>query len=303
MRVTRPHAPVATRCLRAFQRTGRATESGMSELCHDRFLELIDPNFKKQNQHYVPQFWQRRFADSTGQLYVRYSLRPYDVLEDRLAEAENEIKRTEDQILSPATLITPDLRRKFCWGVAIASCRLPHVMKRAHRRRIDLAHVLADVGRMGRAVFDAKLADFGQILTDADYDALKARPTDGLIATAIGLSQLSPQDPNFPEQDALQAVGIVTEVFNCMDIEILESTGSPSFIIGDTPILDSDLASGSTVPLSKTAAARFRSATATPIFSRTTATPAEVAAINQEQYDNSMTHVIGPDAAYLDSLA
>ena len=31
-------------------------------------------DFKKRNQHYVPQFWQREFKDANGNLYVRYSL-------------------------------------------------------------------------------------------------------------------------------------------------------------------------------------------------------------------------------------
>ncbi len=119
---------------------------------------------------------------------------------------------------------------------------------------------------------------------------------------AIYLSELSPQDPNFSEQDALEAVPMMTEIFNRMDIEILESNGSPFFIVGDTPIPDSDLVMGFTVPLSKTAAGRFKPATGTPTFSRTAATAAEIAAINEEQYHNSATHVIGPDAAYLDSL-
>jgi|SRR5665647_3632132 len=298
----------------------------------------MDPNFKKRNQHYVPQFWQRRFADGTGRLHVRYTqsadklqnvknrgkarpvnpektmtgdytytvfdenFRPYDVLEDLLAKAENEIKQTEDEILNPATMVTADLRRRFCRGIAIAACRLPHVMKRSRRLRIALAYALAEVGRMDRAAFDAKVARFGQILTDAEYGALKATPEGELMRQAIYLSELSPQDPNFSEQDALEAVPMMTEIFNRMDIEILESNGSPFFIVGDTPIPDSDLVMGFTVPLSKTAAGRFKPATGTPTFSRTAATAAEIAAINEEQYHNSATHVIGPDAAYLDSL-
>src|SRR5271170_6870866 len=106
----------------------------------------MDPNFKKRNHHYVPQFWQRRFADATGQLYVRYSesadkwktasergkarpvnakstmaedyantvfdetWRPYDVLEDLLAKAEGEMKKTQDEVLNSATPIDSALR-------------------------------------------------------------------------------------------------------------------------------------------------------------------------------------------------
>lgn len=298
----------------------------------------MDSNFKKRNHHYVPQFWQRRFADATGQLYVRYSesadkwkiasergkarpvnpkntmakdyantvfdetWRPYDVLEDLLAKAEGEINQTEDQILNSTTPITSALVMKFCWGLAIAACRFPHIMKRAHRRRIDLAYALAEISRMDRVAFEAKLASFGQILTDPDYNALKATPEDELIRQAMYLAELSPQNPDFPEQDALQGIDTLVEIFNRMDIEILESTGSPLFIIGDTPIPDFDLATGFTVPLTKTAAARFQPAKGAPTFSHKAATAAEIADINQEQYNNSATHIVGPDPALLDSL-
>src|SRR5438270_363754 len=93
--------------------------------------------------------------------------RPYDVLEDLLAKTEGEIKLTEDQILNSATPITSALLRKFCWGLAVAACRFPRIMKRAHRRRIGLAYALAEIGRMDRIAFEAKLASFGQVLTDA----------------------------------------------------------------------------------------------------------------------------------------
>ena len=95
---------------------------------------------------------------------------------------------------------------------------------------------------------------------------------------------------------------MVTKIFNRMDLEILESNGSPFFIIGDTPIPDSDLVMGFTFPLSKTAAARIKPATGTPTFLRRAAAAAEIAEINEEQYHNSATHVIGSDPTYLDSL-
>ncbi len=227
---------------------------------------------------------------------------PYDVLENILAEAESEIKQTEEQILDPATPITSSLRRKFCWGLAVSVCRLPHVMDRGHRRRIDLAYALAEIHQLERVAFEDGLASFGQKLTDAGYNALKATHEDELIGQATYLAELSPQNPDFPRQDALEGINPITEVFNRMDIEILESNRSPFFIIGDTPIPDSELAMGFIVPLAKIAAARFQPTNLMPTFSRRAATSMEIAAINKEQYDNSATHVVGPDPAYLDAL-
>lgn len=88
-----------------------------------------------------------------------------------------------------------------------------------------------------------------------------------------------------------------------MDLAILETVGNPFFILGDTPMADYDLAAGFTVPLSKTAAASFVPLAASPAFSRTVLMCAEVQTINQEQHDNSVTHVIGPDPVYLNSLS
>jgi hypothetical protein len=73
--------------------------------------------------------------------------------------------------------------------------------------------------------------------------------------------------------------------------------------MGDTPVPDYELADGFSIPLTKSATAQFGSlASSGQAFSRRSATPTEIAAINQEQYNNSATHVIGPDASYLDSL-
>lgn len=104
-------------------------------------------------------------------------------------------------------------------------------------------------------------------------------------------------------QDALAGVATFTRIFNLMDITILESSGSPFFILGDTPVPDYELVDGFSIPLSKNATAQFGSlASGGQAFSRRSATPTEITAINQEQYNNSATHVIGPDPSYLDSL-
>jgi len=297
-----------------------------------------EDDFTKVNQHYVPRFWQRRFADAQNAVYGRYGTsfdpdqnpkkrgqarkvgvadtmtsdctyslyneyyQPYDVLENLLMVAEGKIAQTEGLILDPQTVVTPELRATFCWGIGLAVCRLPHVMKRAHRHRIDVAFALSRIGDMDRKEFEASLGELGQKISDEEYEALKARPRDGLLETAEGLSKLSPQDPTFPEQDALYGLHILTAIFNGMDIAILDSIGPLFFILGDTPMPDYDLAKGFTVPLSKAAAARLSPSASSPTFTRKQASQADVEAINQEQYNNSVKLVIGQDPTYLDLM-
>jgi hypothetical protein len=177
----------------------------------------VDPFFNKFNQHYVPRFWQKRFADSKNEIYVRYgasfdpdqnprkrgrarvvgvadtmtkdftytvydnNYRPYDVLENDvlenlLSEAEGEMRQTQGLILDPQTVVSTELRTRFCWGIALSICRLPHVMKQAHRKRIELTFAYCEIGNLDRQAFEAKLADYGQTLSDEEYEALKARP-------------------------------------------------------------------------------------------------------------------------------
>lgn len=299
-----------------------------------------DVDFRKRNQHYVPQFWQREFKDACGHLYVRYSLgadprserdskrgtafeestkniftddytytvmdasfRPTDALEDALAAEEGRLKQAHDQILSASDSITSELRGMFCRSIALTACRHPHVMRRFHHRQQDLALAYAEIHRLDRSTFDANLRTFGIVVTDDEYEQLKASPEEGLIRTAVGLTELTPNDPSFPEQDALAGVKLCAQSLSLMEITILESPGSPFFIIGDTPIRDSGLATGFIVPLSKTAAVKFSPSQGGHSFSRRTASASEVGAINQEQYNNSVTHVIGPDPTYLDSLS
>jgi hypothetical protein len=297
-----------------------------------------EEDFTKVNQHYVPRFWQRRFADAKNVVYGRYGAsfdpdqnpkkrgrarivgvadtmtndctyslyneyyQPYDVLENLLPEAEGKMKKSQDLILDPKTTVTNEVKSKFCWGIALSVCRLPHVMKQAYRKRAELTFVYSQIGDMDRVAFEEKLGSFGQTITDADYEALKARPRDGLIRTAGEFSKLSPQNPSFPEQDALDAVSMVTAIFSQMDLVLLSTGGPSSFILGDTPMPDFDLVGGFTVPLSKTDAARFGPLSAVPIFTRAQVSQAEVESINQEQYNNSVRLVIGPDPVYLDSL-
>jgi hypothetical protein len=296
--------------------------------------------FKKVNQHYVPQFWQRRFKDAADVLYVRYSasadprheldpdrckafdtttkktltgdctytvsderFQPYDVLENLLAESEDKISRNETILLDHPTDVTTDVIGTFCWGMAIATCRLPYIMKRNFKRITELVSHYPDVHRMSRKAFEELMAPFGQTVHDKFYTDLFSQSEEQLVAWPARFAGRSPQDPVFAEQDALLGIGIMTHIFKTMDLLVLEITGAPYLIIGDTPIPDSELIHGFVVPLAKTAAVQFSPTSGSPPkYGRRAITAAEASAINQEQYNNSVTHVIGPDRLYLDSL-
>ena len=93
---------------------------------------MTAPKFEKQNHHYVPQFWQRGFRDSTGQLYARtggnvrivspktimqvdwlYTIfdgqwRPSDALEDALSVIEGQDAQLLQRLNAPGYIPTAD---------------------------------------------------------------------------------------------------------------------------------------------------------------------------------------------------
>jgi hypothetical protein len=104
-------------------------------------------------------------------------------------------------------------------------------------------------------------------------------------------------------QEALRATTLISAILRLMDRTILEATDNNSFILGDTPIPQSELARGFRVSLSKSIAVEAlpRDGTRSPIVRRT-ATAAEVNAINREQWENAIEIVIGPNPTILKSF-
>jgi hypothetical protein len=74
------------------------------------------------------------------------------------------------------------------------------------------------------------------------------------------------------------------------------------FVLGDTPLPQSDLAAGFRVPISASTAVSGTMHTSGPWISRRPALSAEIAEINREQWENAAEIALGPDASVLNTL-
>ncbi|MCK1395850.1 DUF4238 domain-containing protein [Bradyrhizobium sp. 1] len=289
-----------------------------------------DPKFSKKNQHFVPRFWMKRFADSSGQIFGRrrgyaravqvatrsimtadwtYTVfdslwRPADSLEDVLSAVEGEAARLMARLDDVSTSLDAASRDKLAEVIAISGCRLPWVMRRAHRRMKEFGAALAEINQSAddRKFIDDLRERFGVELSENDCAALRSRPPEDLDATAIYLIGISPQDPLWPEQEALRGAKPIADILRKMDFALLDAPPN-NLVLSDTPLPDSDLAAGFLLPLShKLLLAVSPSAGGSGTCVRRLADPDEIKASNRFQFDSLLEIVVGPNAALLESL-
>lgn len=302
-------------------------------------MNPVPPPFEKYNQHYVPQFWQKGFADSRGNVWARYRKevdpifdshpskagiprvvstrdtmtglytytvfdsiwRPSDDVENALSMVEGHIAKVIDAVADPATPLTDKLRTDLCWAVGLSASRMPHAMARQHRRLKQLVAAIARVHEYANPhdFADMLRHDFATAITEEEFEHFAKLSQAELDTQVTMFEALSPQNPILPEQSALLGTDPIAQAIEKMDLVLLGAAG-PGFILGDTPQPDAALLLGFSIPLTKGVALRAEPSAGTPIpFSRRSATTAEVDAINQWQYDNSLEVVIGPDPKQL----
>jgi hypothetical protein len=298
------------------------------------------PESTKKNQHFVPRFWQERFAGSNGRIFARYRIgsdptgrraegarqanvgstmsqdwtytvfdrwwRPSDVLENELSKLEGRLSFMVSALDPLGTIPDKNQTWELCRFVGLAACRTPETMARFHNRVKELALALSDVG--GAESFehfrDEMWTRFGMVLTEDEYGVLRQRPTSTLANTAQAINKMSPQNPVLPAQLALIGIDTVAGQVNQMTLELLDAPATHHFILRDTPLPNWDLAQGFIVPLSSSLALRAIPRTnALELPTRRTATADEVTDINVGQYAQARDVVIGPDATYLNGLA
>lgn len=135
------------------------------------------------------------------------------------------------------------------------------------------------------------------------YIVLRSRSREQLAGELAEMNGLSPQSVELPEQDALRAMPYVEHRLQQMELWLLDAPVTESFVLGDTPLPQSDLQLGFSVPLSRSLAVLALPPSATSTFlSRRTATITEVFSINRTQADNALHVVVGPSAAVLSAL-
>jgi hypothetical protein len=138
----------------------------------------------------------------------------------------------------------------------------------------------------------------------AMFFALKTSTPEALELELQELEKLTPHDPQLPHTEALKALSLIEGQLATMDLFVLDAAPPLEFVLGDTPLPQNDLWKGFVVPIARTVALGFQPAqhAGAPTCTRRAATPADVAASNQWQFQNSAKVTIGSNEALLNAL-
>ena len=285
----------------------------------------------KKTQHYVPKFWLKRFANARGHLYARidnnvqvraaghlmaedwlYTIynakwQPSNALEDALSDRESIFARVFRTVDAHGYVVTSAERDVLCEFVALQACRHPDVMKRGLNLAYKYAVQFAKVHQFNNFKdFNSNLIKcFGpgtEITKDEHKNALGSSENE--LETAVNfMKDMSPQDPRFCMQHVLLAACQIMPIIANLDLVILDAPSGSSYLLGDTPLPQSEFSGGFVLPLSKTIALEGAPAVGTtPTTSRRLATQKEVDDTNETQWADAARTVVGPCRALLNSL-
>jgi hypothetical protein len=286
------------------------------------------PKSDKQNQHFIPRWWLKAFADAGGSIWARqdgrvriaaagdimsedwiYTLfdawwRPSDVIEDNLSKIEGMASRLFRDIEANGPTGQDDWSA-LLWFIALTACRHPRAMDRGGELSRELSLFLQDVRQFSDAAsFDvAYQAKFGGPPEALMYPILSQLPQQAIEGTILYILDLQPYDPQLPQTDALLATDDVAEAIEQMDCRLLEAPAGAFFVLGDRPLPATNMSHGFTIPLSKSLALEARPrAGQTVLRSSGVATATEVADSNTWQATHADKVVIGPDRGALGQL-
>ncbi|MBZ9863325.1 DUF4238 domain-containing protein [Mesorhizobium sp. CA12] len=290
---------------------------------------MTAPKFEKQNHHYVPQFWQRGFRATNGHLFARignkvkivstkstmqvdwlYTIfdnqwRPSDALEDAFSAIEGHDAQLLQRLHTPGYITTSDDEAQLCALLGLQASRHPDVLQRGHNLSREFGKLLASVHDVSLEEFLALVGSYGIDPSDGHdlYISLKSRTKAQLAEELAAMLQLSPQSGQLPLQDAIRAAPKIEATIAGMQLRLLDAVPPLAFVLGDTPIPQSNLILGFSVPLSKSLAVIATSAgPGKSPMTRRVATRQEVGGINRIQFENALETVIGPSADLLKSL-
>ncbi|EHO4421618.1 DUF4238 domain-containing protein [Salmonella enterica] len=285
--------------------------------------------FDKKNHHYVPQYWQRGFKGTSGHMFGKlgstirlvssrtimkqdwlYTVfdeqwNPSDMLEDTLSVLESKDAQLFQRLQFPGYTMTSSDRDQLCSALALQASRHPDILERGRRLANEFGTILADVHSMTLIEFKRRVAEFGINEADAhDFHVLlTSRTQEQLASELVDLHSLSPQSSQLPVQIAILAAPQIMETIKALELSLLDAPSGEAFVLGDTPLPQSDLSNGFTVPLSKSLAVIAIPSTVTQkTVVRRDATPAEVKDINNTQASNALQVIIGPSADLLSKL-
>lgn len=286
-----------------------------------------DP-LETRNQHYVPQFWQRRFDAGNGEvwtlqdnrtkklgprklmsqdwLYTIYDAggRPSNALERAAGQFETRAAKAFSNLDTPGSVGTVEDQIFLRWFVAFSACRHPDTLNMGHRRSKELAVALVDAFNQSVSDYQVSLRKFGIGPEEAAwaYDLIRKRDEEALLKEMDDVLTRPPNDAILPSQIALDPETIERVFFQLArhTVEILEAPVGSAFVLGDTPF-PPNLGQGFTLPISSRLALRWHPADSEmlPDWTRRLATPIEVAETNQVQADNAARVLIAQTEADL----
>lgn len=283
----------------------------------------------KQNHHYVPQFWLRRFAGADGHLNSWDGKRSAQVgsrsvmaqdwlytvygagwvanndLEDYLSILEGKAGKAFETIEQSADLTqqTADPLLDF---IALQACRHPDILQRKLRRTKELGEFFALAHVMAPQEFEERAEKFGISQTDAAniLQELTRHSADELISQYNIVEHLGLQDREIPLAEFLDAVTPIANALSHMNIRLLDAPKDHFFVLGDTPVPQEDAVRGFIVPLNKSLAVEFGSVSSAPaIYPRMPLTQLQVAAINRTQWEMAQKLVVGPNKETFNPLS
>jgi hypothetical protein len=275
----------------------------------------------KRNHHFVPQFWLRRFAGATGQLYSWDGARSKQVgsrsvmaqdwlytvyderwnasndLENHLSVLENKASIAFNNIEQTGQ-ITQSNADPLIDFIALQGCRHPDMLQRKLALQKEVGEILALSHDMTPSEFEASLDKYGIAAAEASniYKTLKQHDSKSLINEFEILDGLGLQDSAIPLSDFLDAVTPIANALSHMNIRLLDAPANHFFILGDTPVPQNNAFQGFVVPLNKSLAVEFGAASNSPsIHPRLALSANDVKAINGTQWSMAKKIVVGPD--------
>ncbi|MBJ7484188.1 DUF4238 domain-containing protein [Brevundimonas sp.] len=287
------------------------------------------PKSEKQNQHFIPRWWLKAFADRGGNIWALqgdqvqvvgagsvmsadwiYTLfdswwRPSDAVEDGLSKIEGTASRLFRNIEASGAAGDEDWSA-LLWFIALTACRHPTTMDRSVELSKELGVFLSEVktypdGAAFETAFESRFGSKPPVDMHPILSSLPQRTIDGSI---LKLLELQPYDPSMPQTDALLATDDVAAVMRSMDCRLLTAPAGAYYVLGDRPLPAKDVAHGFTIPLSKTLALEASpGSSSTGARSSAEATADEIEASNLAQVQRAERTVIGPDREALRSLA
>jgi Protein of unknown function (DUF4238) len=287
----------------------------------------FSPN-EKVNQHFIPQFWQKRFAGSDNKVWGVLGNRirhvspkkhmsqdwlyttfdefgmPSNHLEDWLGIVEG--KSAEAIVKLDVSNSIPSLEDqiRLSYFVALSACRHPDILGETHRRTKELADTFAKVHDMSLGEFQEALQAFGISANEAQqaFDTLILFPIAELLRLAEMVQTLPPCSPQLPAQMAIdiETIKSVFFILATYSVTILDAALGDEFILGDTPF-PPQLKNGFTIPFSSRIALLYQSGGENLLsdWTRRFATSEEVEDSNQQQFNNSLKVTIGSSKSIL----